>query len=189
MWRNAKGNRRGWRFRGSNKMVFKGENHGSWKGDEVQDETKRKRARSWFATPPECQKCGEKKKIERYHKDSNPGNNSIENIAFLCRRCHMDADGRLELFSKFPQLNAPLLIKDPQPCIICHVPSKPLRRGRCHACNEYYRRNGHDRKKSTHDLKHQSQKCSICGKCGHKKQTCAHHADMERLVEELGIFV
>lgn len=29
----------------------------------------------------------------------------------------------------------------PQPCVNCSVPYKPLRRGLCHACNEYQRRN------------------------------------------------
>jgi NMD protein affecting ribosome stability and mRNA decay len=29
-----------------------------------------------------------------------------------------------------------------EPCKQCGKPSKPLRRGLCHACNEYFRRNG-----------------------------------------------
>jgi hypothetical protein len=33
---------------------------------------------------------------------------------------------------------------EPKPCDICHRLAKPLRRGRCHACNEYYRRHGSD---------------------------------------------
>lgn len=33
----------------------------------------------------------------------------------------------------------------PRPCMVCDVPYKPLRRGRCHSCNEYWRRHGAER--------------------------------------------
>lgn len=41
-----------------------------------------------------CERCGADK-TERHHKDGNTLNNVSSNIAVLCRRCHMDADGRL----------------------------------------------------------------------------------------------
>ncbi len=36
-------------------------------------------------------------------------------------------------------------VKPAKPCSNCSIPSKPLRKGRCHACNEYLRRNGKER--------------------------------------------
>lgn len=51
----------------------------------------------------------------------------------LCRRCHMIEDGRMATF--MAQANAPKN-QPPKPCIDCGQPSKPLRKGRCHRCNE-----------------------------------------------------
>lgn len=50
-------------------------------------------ARRWFALQP-CSKCGSKDS-ERHHIDGNPSNNEPWNLKFLCRRCHMDEDGRM----------------------------------------------------------------------------------------------
>lgn len=36
--------------------------------------------------------------------------------------------------------------KPPKPCVICGKPSKPLRKGRCNACESYRRYHGHDRR-------------------------------------------
>src|SRR5229473_2134275 len=38
-------------------------------------------------------------------------------------------------------------------CIICQKKYKPLRRGRCHACNEFYRRRGIERTKENLEKK------------------------------------
>jgi hypothetical protein len=35
--------------------------------------------------------------------------------------------------------------RPPRPCAVCGRPAKPLRRGRCHACDEYFRRRGVER--------------------------------------------
>jgi hypothetical protein len=32
--------------------------------------------------------------------------------------------------------------RPPRPCVVCGRPAKPRRRGRCHACDEYFRRRG-----------------------------------------------
>lgn len=39
--------------------------------------------------------------------------------------------------------------KPPKPCVNCGVPSKPLWRGRCHACDIYFRRRGIERPVAT----------------------------------------
>ena len=41
-----------------------------------------------------CERCG-KPATDRHHIDDNPLNNAPENIACLCRRCHMTKDGRI----------------------------------------------------------------------------------------------
>jgi len=35
--------------------------------------------------------------MDRHHVDGNPNNNHRSNVRFLCRRCHMDDDGRLRM--------------------------------------------------------------------------------------------
>jgi transposase-like protein len=42
-----------------------------------------------------CEGCGVAA-TERHHRDGNPTNNIPENIAFVCHRCHMEMDGRLQ---------------------------------------------------------------------------------------------
>jgi DNA-binding NarL/FixJ family response regulator len=53
---------------------------------------------------------------------------------FLCRSCHMTIDGRMAVI----HLPRP---KPPQECSNCHQLLKGLRKGVCHTCNEYSRRN------------------------------------------------
>ena len=45
-----------------------------------------------------CEACGVKPARERHHKDGDPQHNERSNVAFLCARCHMVVDGRLEAF-------------------------------------------------------------------------------------------
>jgi hypothetical protein len=66
----------------------------NWKGEDAATGSKNMRARRMFFEPGPCEVCGAKG--ERHHKDGDPGNNVRENIAMLCRRHHMEADGRLE---------------------------------------------------------------------------------------------
>lgn len=74
-----------------------GEHAPGWKGDNVKNkEAGRQRAQKLYKLPDNCERCGSTKSIERHHKDENTLNNAPENIAFLCRKCHMIEDGRLE---------------------------------------------------------------------------------------------
>lgn len=63
-----------------------------WKGNSAKVDTGNDRARRWFQKDP-CSVCGGNGEI--HHKDGNPLNNAAENIAHLCRKHHMIADGRL----------------------------------------------------------------------------------------------
>ena len=103
----------------------------------------RKRARSLYRLPELCERCRSSKPHDRHHIDGNPRNNTPSNIAFLCRRCHMSVDGRLERVSE-------LLKSLPRPgpsrscCIVCGIAKPPYRHGRCHRCNEFLRRHGYE---------------------------------------------
>lgn len=54
-------------------------------------------ARRWFPMPELCQRCGQKPPYDRHHIDGNTLNNDPSNVAFLCRSCHQETDGRKEM--------------------------------------------------------------------------------------------
>lgn len=86
--------------------------------------------------------------MERHHRDGDTANNEAANIAFLCRRCHMEIDGRLAAFLSLPKRQP----DPPKPCSECGRLMKPLRRGLCGACNERARRAA--KRRQCHDLVH-----------------------------------
>ena len=116
----------------------------SWKGDNAGIGAKNKRARAWFKMRDQCDICG-KKAVDRHHADGDAGNNIPSNIMFLCRKCHMEIDNRLAKLHQNRQNRQNRQTKPPVNCHNCGKPSKPLRKGLCHSCNEYYRRNGKNR--------------------------------------------
>ena len=83
-----------------------GENHHQWKGDNAPKKQGWRRAERMFKDIGLCKRCGIKK-AERHHKDGNTLNNDPSNVEFICRRCHMKEDGRLERFIKLAKLNKP----------------------------------------------------------------------------------
>lgn len=121
-----------------------GEENHQWKGDAASDKSKRARCRQRYPGLGDCEECGGKA-VERHHKDNDPGNNAPENIARLCRRCHMEADGRLEAIAEAGRRNGVLLTKEPTPCRICGRLYKPLRHGRCIRCALYLANHGVER--------------------------------------------
>ena len=71
-----------------------GKDNWQWEGDAVSATGGRARALRKFPAKP-CEKCG-KKKAEQHHIDGDTSNNADDNVRFLCRRCHMIIDGRIE---------------------------------------------------------------------------------------------
>lgn len=65
-----------------------GPDHPGWKGDDVSPISARQRAQSWYEARP-CEKCGNPK-ADRHHVDGNTKNNGLDNIRFLCRKCHLN---------------------------------------------------------------------------------------------------
>ena len=73
-----------------------GKDHPNWKGDEVSTKAARNRARAVIPTlgvceHPDCTAPA----ADRHHIDGDTLNNTRANLAGLCRRHHMEADGRL----------------------------------------------------------------------------------------------
>ena len=121
-----------------------GSENPQWKGDKATIAAKRLRAGKLYPEVGRCEGCGADA-IDRHHKNGDTGDNSPENIAFLCRRCHMAEDGRLEAFLKWSRDRKGKSFKDPSPCVICSQLYKPLRKGRCGRCSQYYAAHGVER--------------------------------------------
>lgn len=76
------------------KRIQNGPDHPRWVGDAVSEKGGRSRAQRLYRQVGACTACGAER-AERHHIDGNTANNETENIAILCRRCHMATDGRL----------------------------------------------------------------------------------------------
>ena len=74
--------------------AMKGEKNHNWKGDKAGKNMGHIRAIKKFPKQP-CEVCSNDHS-ERHHIDGNTLNNSPENIKFLCRKHHMELDGRLK---------------------------------------------------------------------------------------------
>lgn len=68
-----------------------GSGNPSWKGDTARPQSGRARAERQYKNKRPCEVCGSEKS-ERHHKDFDTLNNSPENISFLCRAHHIQAD-------------------------------------------------------------------------------------------------
>jgi hypothetical protein len=76
-----------------NRQSHLGDKNAMWKGDNLKYiDSARMRARNWFKEKQLCIICG--KHGEIHHKDGNPLNNTGGNIDWLCRKHHMEIDGR-----------------------------------------------------------------------------------------------
>lgn len=76
-----------------------------WGGDSVSAKAGRLRAKRLYRVTKPCEVCGTSQ-AERHHRDGNTLNNAPTNIAFLCRKHHMEADGRLAaLRERITELN------------------------------------------------------------------------------------
>lgn len=105
----------------------------------------RRVARRLYPLKKWCERCKTKKAKDRHHKDGDFRNNEKINIAHLCRKCHMEVDGRLvQAIARTKEMTKKTRCS-PKLCRICFTLSKPLRHGRCHPCTEYYRRHGIER--------------------------------------------
>jgi uncharacterized protein YlaI len=77
------------------KRIRIGDQHHHWKGDSATDKSGRTRALRKFSAPDKCGRCLKIGRVDRHHVDGNTLNNEPSNIEFLCRKCHMTVDGRI----------------------------------------------------------------------------------------------
>lgn len=107
-----------------------GPDNPNWKADSTHRGTHQTRAWRMYRAD-QCSECGAQP-AERHHADGNRLNNESSNIAILCRRCHMLADGRLAAFVGNRQ-------KPRDPCRECGratIGQRRHYRGLCRPCYE-----------------------------------------------------
>lgn len=69
--------------------IKSGAEHHLWKGDTaIGKHTGHRRAQTLYPAPGACEQCGDQAG-DRHHRDGNPLNNHPDNVAFMCRSCHM----------------------------------------------------------------------------------------------------
>lgn len=135
--------RQGWNLRagGPDRLVTSGSAHYAWKGDAASEPAGRARARRAYSLGP-CTACGERAS-DRHHVDGDTLNNDPSNVVPLCRRCHMERDGRMaSVTRRMRTLSSP---QPPKPCRNCGWLYNPMRHGRCVACAAYFTRTGSER--------------------------------------------
>lgn len=140
-------------------MMKIGELRTGWKGDAASDNTKRIRARVLYPVLGKCERCPSPA-TDRHHKDSNTGNNVRSNLAFLCRRCHMAEDGRLDALRSLPRP-----VKLPKVCAVCGRPAKLSRLSKCERCYDHFRRNGTEWTPE-YQPRHRASPRRYCDNCG-----------------------
>lgn len=86
------------------KRIRLGEKHHAWMGEDISEKGGRNRAIRRYREIGPCWSCG-KEPAERHHIDGNTANNEVDNIAIVCRRCHMESDGRLDEFRELARRN------------------------------------------------------------------------------------
>ena len=96
------------------KGINLGEKNGMWKGDKASVWAGYIRARPKYALQP-CAVCGGVTEI--HHIDGNTLKNIQGNIAFLCRKHHMEEDGRMQSRNKKGQFGQP---EEVIPVLIIH---------------------------------------------------------------------
>jgi hypothetical protein len=75
------------------KRIRRGAEHANWAGTDISEKGGRKRALRLYPPGP-CVECAAPNG-ERHHEDGDTSNNEPHNVKMLCRRCHMQEDGRL----------------------------------------------------------------------------------------------
>jgi len=139
-----------------NSIKIGSESH-NWKGDEASQASKQQRARAFKRRDKrfseKCDRCGNGKGLDMVFLDGNKNNLQKDNVFSYCRRCRMEKDGTLNILLTSPKKEN--ILKE---CIVCGKLSNAMRHGRCHSCNEFFRRNNCDRHEKTIEIK----KCNIC---------------------------
>ena len=71
-----------------------GKRNPQWKGDNVGTNALHEWVRGRCPSPPKCQRCGKSSPLDLANKNGNY-NRNLDEWWWLCRKCHMESDGRL----------------------------------------------------------------------------------------------
>lgn len=74
-----------------------GNRNPAWKGDAVTNKCLHRWVEEQIGRPDSCTKCGKKGKVDLANK-SELYLRDLDDWEWLCRKCHMDSDGRLAVF-------------------------------------------------------------------------------------------
>lgn len=81
-----------------------GDKNPMWKGDKVGYHALHDWIKSRLPIPNKCQICFKKSKLDLSNK-SDLYKRNLNDWEYLCRRCHMKKDGRLDKFINYSKLN------------------------------------------------------------------------------------
>ena len=70
--------------------VRRGPDHPAWKGEAATASAKRHRAQRGYRRLGRCARCRSAPAVDRHHRDNDPGNNTRDNVMFVCRACHIE---------------------------------------------------------------------------------------------------
>lgn len=76
----------------------RGKNHGLWKGDKVGIDALHQWLHKQLPKPEFCTKCNTRKAYDLANKGIY--NRDLKNWEWLCRKCHMESDGRMNNLHK-----------------------------------------------------------------------------------------
>lgn len=126
------------------------------------DEENRRECRRLYPEIGDCERCMDAPATDRHHINGDTGNNHRSNVAFLCRKCHMEQDGRLERLVTQIKARKGTRLKPDIICANCGVQTRNYGHMLCHACAQYQWNNAAPRPLQKPLPPEQ---CSICGKC------------------------
>lgn len=139
------------------KEIKRGAECHNWKGDAACSASKNQRARAYTRYKKRCDRCRLGKGLDSVYKDGNKDNLDPDNIVLYCRRCRMELDGTLDIIKNIKHE------KKLRPCKVCGNMDNRFWYDRCHACNEFFRRNGFERSEKRVGPKDPIA-CVVCGK-------------------------
>lgn len=111
-----------------------GENNPSWKGDNVGIQQVHTWVEKQLGRPDKCSKCNTEGKVDLANI-SQEYKRDLTDWEWLCRKCHMDSDGRMEEFLSHSNKNNKL---PDVKCPICELFFSPGRRNAKHCSTECY---------------------------------------------------
>lgn len=95
----------------SKSCAHSGDNNPSWKGDKVGKVQVHTWVKKQMPRPDKCDKCGKIGGVDLANR-SDTYKRDLDDWDWLCRKCHMESDGRLEKFlshsnkfNKVPDMN------------------------------------------------------------------------------------